>query len=187
MITHWSSARWPVLFAIATLGVTLSWPSEVDRMTPKLREQLALDLETFDPLGVLRHLDGRNDVRQAELERPDGFRIELNLLRLADQVSWGEGPTLTLPLIYVGPDLSSYYHRSVEGATPPRAGLVRNKFWRSPALRLVNRGLSQCDVFLFGNGNELLELRAGEDRLPSFYSRFQSGSATRPVAISRPA
>jgi len=55
-------------------------------MPPELAEQLALKLDTPHPFRIGRHLDRRNNPIQIDFEIAAG-RIEMNLLRLADEIA----------------------------------------------------------------------------------------------------
>ena len=60
---------------------------EVDRVTPELAQDLALNLDPLDPFRVFRHLDGRDRLLKFSLMTVSCFGSSADKLGLAHQVS----------------------------------------------------------------------------------------------------
>ena len=78
--------------------------AKVHRAAPKGREQLALNLDVLQPLGVRRNFDGRDQFRKAQLDVVARGGIEVHHLVLAIQISRRPVELLPLPLVVVGPN-----------------------------------------------------------------------------------
>src|SRR5262249_29642179 len=77
---------------------------QVDRLTPELGEQLALNLDVLHVRGVRRHLDGRDRLIEREPDLVSRKRIKMEAAYGAVEIPRRTIELLSFPLIQVGPD-----------------------------------------------------------------------------------
>src|SRR5579872_635754 len=78
--------------------------SQINRVTPEMAQQLALNFNVLDPRGIRRNFDRRDHLREAKLHVVAGGGIQMNTLDLTVQISGGTVEFLTFPLIHVSPN-----------------------------------------------------------------------------------
>ena len=78
--------------------------AQVHRLAPPLAQDTAADLHSPDPLGVRRHVDGRQDIDERQADRRLRARVDAHAPRLADEVAGRERPALALPLVLGSPE-----------------------------------------------------------------------------------
>ena len=88
--------------------------AQVDRLAPPLAEDLTLDLDALDRIGVRRHLHRRVDPVGGQPNRGRRRRVEVNLHGIAVEIAGRRLPVLAFPLIHVEP------HRVAVGAGESR-------------------------------------------------------------------
>src|ERR1044071_1607975 len=78
--------------------------AQVNRLSPELREQLALDLDVLHVLRIARRKRRRNFVIQAESDLIAGERVKVKMASISKHVSWRLVELLPFPLVHVRPD-----------------------------------------------------------------------------------
>src|SRR5437879_9180453 len=78
--------------------------AQINWLSPKISEQLALDLDVLHVLRVGGHLYGRNGLRQGQADVVSAERIKMDALDLAIQVSGRAVELLAFPLVVMRPD-----------------------------------------------------------------------------------
>ena len=73
-------------------------------MAPERRQHITLDFDSFNPFGIFRDLNRRNNLGGLHLYRLLLFRIKGNLLYLAEEITGRPAPILSFPLIHVHPE-----------------------------------------------------------------------------------
>src|SRR5437763_16343714 len=78
--------------------------AQINWLSPKISERLALDLDVLHILRVGGHLHRRNGLRQGQADVVSAERIKVDALYIAIQISGRTVELLSLPLVVMRPD-----------------------------------------------------------------------------------